>query len=341
MELNRREFGTAAGVSLSAALAGCSALEDDSEDVNGDENETDPDAEDDSAEDGPAENDSADADGNESETEDDEQELIEDESVSGTIILSDGASDRVAVVRDTFTWIDESPSDQCQVHVMLENTGDAELTVDMVARIYDEDGTELASSTETDVEGPDPSEDDAVYSFDLDDCEGTAEYEFEIATVDADEDDEPSESNEPDDDSDGSDEPNESDDASDEPDEPDDSLDEDDDDENESGGDDDDEQADDENEEDDADESEATNILRVIVQDGDGDPIDHATVNVEEGGLGDWSETQTVDGQGRAEFEVEPGEYAVTAAADDYPTLEETVGVDANLQYTVTLRQNP
>lgn len=388
MDLNRREFSTAAGVSLSAVLAGCGALEDDSGDEGG--NETDPEFEDgdDSDVENTDDSDAEDTDDSdtagEDETDSDEQKMHEDESVAGTILLSGDAEDHLAVVRHTFTWASEPPSDQCHVHVMIENTSDAEMTIDMEARIYEEDGTELSSTTDTGVEGPGPGDDDTVYSLELDNCEGTVEYEFEITAVRAD-DDEPNESDEQDDsdtqdeadesDDDDADEPDESNedeqedvdeddeddedegdgdeedddgpdeeedsDEADESDEQDETDDDDEDaDENEDENDEDDEDEDDGDEEDDDDEDEETNILRVIVQDGDEDPIDHATVEVDEDGFGGWSETQAVDGQGRADFEVEDGEYTLTVEADGYPTLTEDIEISHDVIYTVTLQTN-
>ncbi|MFC4440185.1 MULTISPECIES: carboxypeptidase-like regulatory domain-containing protein [Natrialbaceae] len=364
MDLNRREFSTAAGVSLSAVLAGCGALEDDSDGEG--ENETDREFEDDddsdvkNTDDSDAEDTDGSDTGGEDETDSDEQKMHEDESVAGTILLSDDAEHHLAVVRHTFTWASEPPSDHCHVHVMVENTSDAEMTIDMEARIYGEDGTELSATTDTGVEGPGPGDDDTVYSLELDNCEGTVEYDFEVTDVHAD-DDEPDESDEQDDSGaqDEADEPN--DDNTDETDGSDESEDEqedvDDDDEDEGADEEDDEDEgdageDEGNESDEQDDTdgdgedgeddgdEETSILRVIVQNGDEDPIDHATVEVDEGGFGGWSETQAVDGQGRADFDVENGEYTLIVEADGYPTLTEDIEIDHDVIYTVTLQTN-
>ncbi|WP_306059837.1 carboxypeptidase regulatory-like domain-containing protein [Natronococcus wangiae] len=369
MDINRREFGTAAGISLSAILAGCGALQGDSDGDGEEGNETDW-VEDDTDSDAEGANDSDTEDGQNETGGDNEPKLHEDESIGGTILLSNDAERRLAVVKHTFTWMGEPPSDQCRVHVMLENTSGAELTVDVEARIYDEDGSELSSTTDTGVEGPEPGEDDAVHSLELDNCEETAKYELEIDTPDVADDSDENTSDE-DDDSNGPDEEDDADtpDDSDEPDEQDDAdgdedegdgdeqneendqeedeqgddnedEDEDDQDEGDDDGDDEDDDQGDEDEDEDEDDEDGTNTVRVIVQDDDEEPIDHATVELEERGLLGWSDEKDVDDQGRAEFEVEDGKYTLTVEADGYSTVEEDVEIDSNVQYTVTLHEN-
>lgn len=324
MDLNRREFGTIAGVSLSAMLAGCADTEeggddagtetdeadgsdgeadetdgdsatDDSDDGGSDESEVDdPDtAEDESDvpddEDGATDQDSSEDDeepadatesgeATESDGENGEEAVYEDESVDGEVVLSEAADSHLEVERHTFTWEDEPPSELCQVHAMLANASGAELTVSMTARVFDADGNELSSTTKAATEGPEAGADDAVYSFELNNCPETAAYELEITDVEAT---------------------------------------------GETGG---------------IDDEPERHLLRVLVQDRFGDPIESATVSVEERGLGGWGETQAVDGHGQAEFEFQTGEYVVTVEAEGYPTLEDSLELTGGVEYTATLR---
>lgn len=79
-------------------------------------------------------------------------------------------------------------------------------------------------------------------------------------------------------------------------------------------------------------------LLRVLVQDGFGDPIENATVRVEERGLGGWGETRDVDDHGQAEFEFQTGDYRLTVGAEGYPTLEDSLELTGSVEYTATLR---
>ncbi|WP_293032869.1 carboxypeptidase-like regulatory domain-containing protein [Natronococcus sp.] len=331
MDLNRREFGTIAGISLSAALAGCADTEEGGDDTGSETDEADSseeeaddsggeadDSETDVTEDGEsddsgtdeiesddsgddagddsedeAEDDVADQDSseddeeanstesgeaNESDDEDDDEEVYEDEAIDGEVVLSEAAERHLEVERHTFTWAETPPSELCQVHAMLVNASGAELAVSMTARVFDADGNELSSTTKAATEGPEPGADDAVYSFDLNNCAETAAYELEVTDVEAT---------------------------------------------GETG---------------EVDEAPDRHLLRVLVQDGVGEPIEDATVSVEEGGLGGWGETQVVDDHGQAEFEFQTGEYAVTVEAEGYPTLEESLELTGNVEYTATLR---
>ncbi|WP_245726749.1 carboxypeptidase-like regulatory domain-containing protein [Natronorubrum sediminis] len=281
--------------------------------------------------------------------------MHEDESIPGQILLSDDAIDHIDVVQHAFSWLGEPSSDQCHVHIMLENTSDAELIVDMEARIFDEDGTDLSSTREIGVTGPEPGEDDAVYSFELDNCEETAEYRLDISNLEVTDDStEEEDSVEETDDSDeraqederdgGDEEPDDENEEAEDEDEDVESEDEDESTEQDEADDDDDEQVDGEDdsadEEDENDVVAGTHTLRVTVQDGDGDPIDHAIVGITEGNSDGWSETQNVDNQGQTEFGIEAGEYTLIAEAEGYPTLEREIESDTNVEYTLTLRTN-
>ncbi len=333
MDIGRREFGAATGVSLSALLAGCSALGD--EQNEGTKTDTGTDDTDGA---GGAEESKG---GEDSDTEtdaEDEQQMHEDESMPGKVVLSDEADRHLRVVRETFSWMYESPSDTCHIHVMLANDSGADLTVDMTARIYNGDGTELSSTTSADTEGPEPGEDDAVYSLELNNCEATAEYELEIAGVDAtgdfeeeavddEADEETAEETDETDEGDGDDirdeEAESDDDGADEQDGADDETEDD---------------ASDDGDGDNAgDEDDGVGSLRVAVRDEDGDPINHATVEVDGAGLFDWGETRDVDDQGQAEFDLEDGEHTLTADADGYSPVEETVEVDGDTEHSMTL----
>jgi hypothetical protein len=329
MELKRREFATITGLSLSAVLAGCADTEeegndsgsetdgtddsegeaedsaadeaengrsddsetdetesDDAGDGNGDdaddsEAETEDDAADqDSSEDDeePADSESGEANEPDEDDGDDDEEVYEDEAIDGAVVLSEAAERHLEVERHTFTWAEAPPSELCQVHAMLANASGAELAVSMTARAFDADGNELSSTTKAATEGPEPGADDAVYSFELNNCAETAAYELEVTDVEA------------------------------------------------------------TGEAEEVEEAPERHLLRVLVQDGFGEPIEDATVSAEERGLGGWGETQTVDDHGQAEFEFQTGEYAVTVEAEGYPTLEESLELTGSVEYTATLR---
>ncbi|NUB91406.1 carboxypeptidase regulatory-like domain-containing protein [Haloterrigena sp. SYSU A558-1] len=71
-----------------------------------------------------------------------------------------------------------------------------------------------------------------------------------------------------------------------------------------------------------------THTLTTTVVDADGAPVDGATVTVAP--ESDSSETQTVDATGEAEFDLEDGEYEVTANADGYEAATGSVTIDGN-----------
>ncbi|MDG5759914.1 carboxypeptidase regulatory-like domain-containing protein [Natronococcus sp. A-GB1] len=316
MELKRREFAVITGVSLSGVLAGCADTE---EEEGGDDSGSETDEADDSAADGAEDGESDDSEADETESDDarnengddgsgddianedaneneepadsesgeanesdeddgDDEEVYEDEAIDGEVVLSEAAERHLEVERHTFTWGDEPPSELCQVHMMLANASGAELAVSMTARVYDADGNELSSTTKAATEGPEPGADDAVYSFELNNCAETAAYELEVTDVEA------------------------------------------------------------AGETEEVEEAPDRHLLRVLVQDGVGEPIDDATVSVEEQGLGGWGDTQAVDDHGRTEFEFQAGEYLVIVEAEGYPTLEESLELTGNVEYTATLR---
>ncbi|MDG5818643.1 carboxypeptidase regulatory-like domain-containing protein [Natronococcus sp. A-GB7] len=324
MDLKRREFAAITGVSLSAVLAGCADAEeggddsgsetdgaddsegeaedsaaDEAEDGGSDDSEA-AETESDDAGDGdddsedPAEDDAADQDSseddeepadsesgeaNESDEDDgDDEAVYEDEAIDGAVVLSEAAERHLEVERHTFTWAEAPPSELCQVHAMFANASGAELAVSMTARVFDADGNELSSTTKAATEGPEPGADDAVYSFELNNCAETAAYELEVTEVEA------------------------------------------------------------TGEAEEVEEAPERHLLRVLVQDGFGEPIEDATVSAEERGLGGWGETRTVDDHGQAEFEFQAGDYLVTVEAEGYPTLEESLELTGNVEYTATLR---
>jgi hypothetical protein len=178
--MRRRTILGSAGSALSVALAGCGDLADsfdDSEDggeENGNATESDGD-------------DEASADGDDSESArestDSDDDLYEDESIDGDVLLAEELSDALSARRHTFTWTDDPPGDECYVHVELENVGDDALETDMRARLFDEDGTELASTSYAGESSPEPGETDA-YSLSLGNCEDAAAYEIEIGDSD-------------------------------------------------------------------------------------------------------------------------------------------------------------
>ncbi|MDG5820719.1 hypothetical protein [Natronococcus sp. A-GB7] len=175
--MRRRTLLGGAGATLSIALAGCG------------DDEASPDQSDESdANDSDANDSDTDDSGNESDepTDDtDDEQVYEDDSIEGDITLSGDVSESLSARRHTYTWADEPPTDHCHVHAELENEGDEEPTLDMEARIYDDDGVELSSTRYTDETAPEPG-DAEVYSFSLSNCEETAAYEVEIGDVETD-----------------------------------------------------------------------------------------------------------------------------------------------------------
>ncbi|ELY56128.1 hypothetical protein C491_14312 [Natronococcus amylolyticus DSM 10524] len=176
--MRRRTLLGGAGATLSIALAGCG------------DDEASPDQSDESD----ANDSDADDSGNESDepTDDDDEQVYEDDSIEGDVTLSGDAGESLSARRHTYTWTDEPPTDYCYIHVELENEGDEEPTLDMEARIYDDDGGELSRTRHTDETAPEPGEAE-VYSFSLSNCEETATYELEIGDVGEDDEDDESE----------------------------------------------------------------------------------------------------------------------------------------------------
>lgn len=79
-----------------------------------------------------------------------------------------------------------------------------------------------------------------------------------------------------------------------------------------------------------------SHALTAIVENETGEPVGDATVTVE-GGNGT-GRAKPVGGNGEAEFELEDGQYTVTADADGYRTTETTTRIDgANETITLTL----
>lgn len=156
-------------MTLSVTLAGCGDL---IEPLDGESEES---PEQGNESDGSNEDDEPDSEPSDS----DDDQVYEDESIGGEVIIAEATSEHLSALRHTYTWNDESPGDECNVHVELETAGDEEIVVDMEARIYDEDGTELSSTYYTDETSPKPG-DTAVYSFPFNNCEDAAAYELEI-----------------------------------------------------------------------------------------------------------------------------------------------------------------
>ncbi|MFA9415091.1 carboxypeptidase regulatory-like domain-containing protein [Natrinema sp. HArc-T2] len=81
-----------------------------------------------------------------------------------------------------------------------------------------------------------------------------------------------------------------------------------------------------------------SHVLTAVVESKNGDVIDNATVSVDTGSASTIS--QSVDGNGETEFDLEDGEYTITADADGYQPSETTVQIDgADETVTLTLEQ--
>lgn len=74
-----------------------------------------------------------------------------------------------------------------------------------------------------------------------------------------------------------------------------------------------------------SDTDDQTHALTVITETQDGEQIDDATVSVTGGSA---NEVQTVGGNGEATFELEDGEFTITADADGYNATETAVRID-------------
>lgn len=93
---------------------------------------------------------------------------------------------------------------------------------------------------------------------------------------------------------------------------------------------------------DEANDSDGTQTLTVVVEDGNGNPVDNATVTVTEETLFSTGteKRQAVDDSGEATFDLEDGRYEVTAEADGYRATD-SVEIDGSDEtIPLTLRQN-
>ncbi len=88
-------------------------------------------------------------------------------------------------------------------------------------------------------------------------------------------------------------------------------------------------EASDEDDESDADEDDA-NTLTTVVVDDDGEPVENATVEVDEGGLFGDSDEADVNDDGEAVFELADGDYELTASADGYDDAEDDIELDGD-----------
>ncbi|WP_312910622.1 carboxypeptidase-like regulatory domain-containing protein [Natronosalvus caseinilyticus] len=83
-----------------------------------------------------------------------------------------------------------------------------------------------------------------------------------------------------------------------------------------------------------------TSTLSLIVEDEDGNPIEGATVNVEDDGMiFGYSEEKSTDGNGFAEFELEDGEYEVTVTADGYEGAQTTIEMSGDDEMLIATLQ--
>lgn len=80
-------------------------------------------------------------------------------------------------------------------------------------------------------------------------------------------------------------------------------------------------------------ERQKPSTLTVVTEDSDGDPIRNMEVNVRNGE----DLTRLTDFAGEAVFEVEEGEYAITAGGDDHQIEERTVSLDSGEERTVVI----
>lgn len=83
-----------------------------------------------------------------------------------------------------------------------------------------------------------------------------------------------------------------------------------------------------------------TSTLSLIVEDEDGNPIEDATVQVEDDGMiFGYSEEKSTDGNGVAEFELEDGEYEVTVTADGYEGAQTTIEMSGDDEMLIATLQ--
>lgn len=170
MLMRRRTILGGIGSTVPATLAGCGDLIDSGDDESEESHEQSGNA---------TESNASDNESIDEQSDTDDEQLHEDESIAGEVIVSEDLRGRLEALRHTYTWKGDSQSNNCSVHVELENVGDEEVSRDVEARIYDEEGAELASSYYPDEVGPGPGETE-VYSFSLSNCRETAAYELEI-----------------------------------------------------------------------------------------------------------------------------------------------------------------
>ncbi|RKD89131.1 carboxypeptidase-like regulatory domain-containing protein [Halopiger aswanensis] len=71
-----------------------------------------------------------------------------------------------------------------------------------------------------------------------------------------------------------------------------------------------------------------SSTLTVFVVDGDGNPVENATVEATESGLFGDSHDNETNADGEAEFDLEDGEYDLTVSADGYDDAQDTVEIN-------------
>ncbi|MFC4437454.1 MULTISPECIES: DNA polymerase V family protein [Natrialbaceae] len=219
--MDRRTVLASTGITFSAALAGCSELEDDAEEKDGDDlddqkNDQDDGADDFSEDDDLGGDDSAD-DQEDQESEDPDQDDEQSDEEEEYEIQEEDEQDQdeeqdedteeddsndepeerpdVILPEEAEAHLDvrnhdlESSGDGCEFYVELERTSSEDeyhVFFDTEITLYSDDGETIAEKSGPSMSRDDPGEGESrVYSISFDDCDGADQYTFQVANFGA------------------------------------------------------------------------------------------------------------------------------------------------------------